>query len=217
MKTKSKIITILQGQAGVHRVASELMLRGYHVCFPAADLHGIDLMLESGVRIQVKSANMGFYERTPYGAYWFNFGQSKYNDDLKKIVKVKRDYSSQCDFVVLFGIDESKFWVVPAKAFDGANMCVMGREPNYCDYSREQLEEMQKTGLTHSQIATKIGVDQSTVTRRINGKFANTRKRGRTDFVRNCENTWHLIHELELSRQPQGKLIEMPKVESAAS
>lgn len=214
--TRSKIVTILQGQAGVYRIASELMFRGHHVCFPAADLHGVDLLLESGVKIQVKTANLGFYERTPQGAYWFNFGQSKYSDELKKLIKVKRDYSTQCDFVILFGIDDSKFWVVPAAILNGANGVVMGRAEQYKNLNPDVIQELQEQGHTQEEIGRLLDVDQSTISRRNSGKYISP-KRTLTIQVRLCENAWHLIHELELQRQPQGKLIEMPKVESVAS
>lgn len=213
---RDRILTILQGQAGVHRVASEMMFRGYHVCFPAADVHGIDLMLESGVRIQVKTANLGFYERTPTGAYWFNFGQSKYDDTQKKIVKVKRNYSDQCDFVVLFGIDDSKFWVVPAKELDNANGVVMGRAEQYRDFNPTVMHSLLAAGHTQEAVAKLLDTSRATISRRSSGKYLSP-KRTLAIRVRLCEDRWDLIRELEESRKPQGQLISMPSAEAIAS
>ena len=215
-KAKPKILTILQGQAGVHRVAAELMLRGYHVCFPAADVHGVDLMLESGIKIQVKTANLGFYKRTPYGAYWFQFGRTVFASATGKLRKEKRNYSSQCDFVILYGIDEGKFWVVPATAFDNANGLVLGREPQYRALPSAEIRERLQAGETQASLAKELGVSAATILRRSRGEFM-APKRTSADVTRSCADAWHLITELEQSRQPQGKLIEMPMVEAKAS
>jgi len=213
---KNKVLTILQGQAGVHRVASELMMRGHHVCFPAADTHGVDLMLESGIKIQVKTANLGFYERTPNGAYWFQFGKTVFASATGKLRKEKRNYSSQCDFVVLYGIDDSKFWIVPANEVDNASGVVMGRAEQYRDFNPAVMRSLLDAGHTQEAVAKLLNTSGATISRRNSGKFLSP-KRTLAIRVRLCEDRWDLIREHELSRQPQGKLIEMPAVKAVAS
>lgn len=46
---------LAQGQAGVYTVAAQLLLRGHNPCLPAVDI-GADIVLDSGVKVQVKSA-----------------------------------------------------------------------------------------------------------------------------------------------------------------
>lgn len=210
--------TVAQGQAGVYQVASQLLLRGFDPCFPASDAHGVDILLESGVKVQVKSANLGFYERTPNGAYWFNFGKTVFATKTGGLRKEKRNYSSQCDFVILWGIDDNKFWIVPAKEFDGANGVVMGRQPQFKHFSIEEAQQLREQGLTNEQIGQRMGAAETTVLRRLHGEFQ-APKRTRADAVRACEDAWNLIRELELSRQQpiSGKLIEMPAVVAVAS
>jgi ribosomal protein L13 len=62
---------LAQGKAGEHSVAAQLLLRGHNPFFPAVDI-GADLVIESGIKIQVKTAHLRF-QKSCYqqGAYWF--------------------------------------------------------------------------------------------------------------------------------------------------
>lgn len=211
----------MQGQAGVLRVASELLLRGVHVCAPFADGHGVDLVTESGVRIQVKSSHLGVYKRTPYGAYWFNFGKTVFAtkvDAPKTHHKVKRNYSDQCDVVILWGIDDGEFWIIPANVVDGANGVVMGRQSQYRDFDIERAKQLRLDGLTDAAIADLMGTTRTTVLRRLRGQFLKP-KRTLADSVRKGKDRWELVVELEQLRvrRPQGQLISMPTAEAVAS
>jgi hypothetical protein len=216
-KSKHRLIsTVEQGQAGVYQVASQLLLRGFRVCFPAADGHGVDLVLESGMRIQVKTSHLGTYDRTPYGAYWFNFGKTKFATATGALRKEKRNYSEQCDFVILWGIEDSKFWIVPSKELDNANGVVMGRAEQYKDFNPEVMRSLLAAGHTQEAVAKLLDTSGATISRRNSGKFLSP-KRTLAIRVRLCEDRWDLIRELEQSRKPQGQLISMPAVESVAS
>lgn len=113
MNQQDRAWTHKQGQAGVYQVASQLLLRGVNVFFPAVDL-GADLITDSGVRVQVKithhSARMS--SAYPAGAYWFHFMKTGIRRG-KRTVAV-RNLAADCDVVVLWGIEDDKFWVVPA-------------------------------------------------------------------------------------------------------
>jgi len=57
--------TLMFGIAGELRVASELLIRGIGCCRPFVD-HGVDLITDGGIRIQVKTAmptsTLGYYK-----------------------------------------------------------------------------------------------------------------------------------------------------------
>lgn len=107
--------THLVGQAGVWQVASQLALRGLNPHFPGVDF-GYDLMVENGIRIQVKAASLRHNARVyPEGAYWFKFWQSNIlsgNNNVR--IRGARDYSKVSDFLVLWGVTENRFWIVPS-------------------------------------------------------------------------------------------------------
>jgi hypothetical protein len=115
--------TQLQGQAGVWTVAAQLALRGHAPMFASVD-YGYDLMLDNGLRIQVKaarlSANVGkLRNRYPGGVYHFNLRCAN-RDANGKLKCMNRDYSKVADFFVFWGIDENRFWILPTKGHAGA-------------------------------------------------------------------------------------------------
>lgn len=214
---KSDIPTVMQGQAGVYRVASELLMRKFHVCFPAADGHGVDLVLESGVRIQVKSAHLGTYGPSSRQAcYQFAFAKTKFASASGKLRKELCSHSDKCDFVVLWGIDTDKFWIVPAALVDHKGYVQIGEASRYQDVDNSTITDMLAQGKTWRQTARELGITTATVSRRLSGKVQEPKSMFVAQ-IRACENRWDLVRELELSRQPQGKLIEMPAVEAVAS
>lgn len=109
--------SMLQGQAGVYAVASQLILRDHTPMFPAVDV-GADIILSNGLRIQVKSArltsgkyhgNGGNYKS---GAYGFCVRRGEYRNN-RWTAKSKTGYAGVADFFVLWGINENRFWIVP--------------------------------------------------------------------------------------------------------
>ncbi|MGH9424321.1 MAG: hypothetical protein ACRD3J_30390, partial [Thermoanaerobaculia bacterium] len=92
--------TVLQGQAGVHRVLSELILRGHRPYTPSADT-GVDILLGSGVRVQVKSTmRASIHWRLSEGTFLFSLSQA--TRIIKHGVQTQpaRVFSQMCDFVV---------------------------------------------------------------------------------------------------------------------
>lgn len=105
----------LQGQAAVYQVASQLMIRGINVSFPALD-EGVDLHLDNGLRVQIKSAKITYknegYQRS--GAYGFGLRRGAWDSTTKSYKRTNfRSYSEVADFFVLWGIDENRFFIVP--------------------------------------------------------------------------------------------------------
>ncbi len=109
---------MLRAQAGVHAVASQLLLRGISVSFPAVDT-GYDLLIESGLRIQVKSANLRINSTGNYfdGAYGFHLRRGDWDSKTKSYSrKSYRAYNVVADYFVLWGIDENRFFILPTSA-----------------------------------------------------------------------------------------------------
>lgn len=112
--------TRLIGQAGVWEVASQLALRGMYPLFPGID-KGYDLVLENGLRIQVKTATLKIYGGDKrYLAYCFDCRGKKWNPELKQVrPSGHKDYATRADYYVLWGVDENRFWVIPTSEVKG--------------------------------------------------------------------------------------------------
>lgn len=102
------------GTAAEHRVISELLLRGFNPYIVVLD-EGIDLMLENGKRIQIKSAHL---QKQPtrgyvYGRYIFN-SRKRYYEKARfpwdRLPKVRE----HVDFVICWGINDDVFYIIPA-------------------------------------------------------------------------------------------------------
>jgi hypothetical protein len=119
----------LLGQAGVHAVASQLCLRGYVILHPEVD-YGVDLMLDNGIRLQVKVAHITYQQSSltnntgarggqtgsyfQSGAYGFNLRRGVWEKEGNRMSRKEcRTYEGVADFFVLWGIDENRFWIVP--------------------------------------------------------------------------------------------------------
>lgn len=112
------------GQAGVYRVAAELLLRGVSVYFPALDRVGVDLVTEHGIRLQVKSARLRVRAKlSTRPAYYLHLGWAQQGAEHKPVRRA-RLYSEEVNYFVIWGIDEDRFWIVPAHVFDG-RYCLM--------------------------------------------------------------------------------------------
>ena len=126
---QSGINRILFGQSAVHRVASEFMLRGYNVYFPSVDI-GADIILDNGIRVQVKATRLVIRASRTTGSYIFQLHGYRLNSSTegKRWRKKSRHFSRKCDFVVLYGQTEQKFWIVPAMFLDGKSHVMLSIE-----------------------------------------------------------------------------------------
>lgn len=194
---------IAQGQAGVYTVAAQLLLRGINPCFPAVDC-GADIITDWGTRIQVKSA----YRRASIwgGSYHFmlDCGVTQYtggNTHRKSSLRDRapRIFSNECDFFAMWGIDDNRFWIIPASILDGrtsANM--VGPDTPWLRLDDAAILADSKRGMSQREIARKYNICQKTVLRSLNGKSLWSR----TDIAYNKvllshEDRWGLIHAEE--------------------
>jgi hypothetical protein len=185
---------LAQGQAGVHRVASELLLRGINPTFPAVDIGG-DLLIDHGVRVQVKSAHLvtrkvGKVEVT---AYWFKLS-TKAVVRKKTIKLVPRIFSDECEFVILWGIEQNRFWIVPSPVLDGRQLVVVDLDAGWISSDLEALRLAREDGLSYREMAKKFDLSHKTIWRRLNLSSTPKGQWGSlVQAVRETENRWDLI------------------------
>lgn len=114
------------------------MFRGMRTALPCVDDRGVDIIVLPSIRVQVKSAYLRHHHRVyPQGAYWFKFVHGSIvigNNRIKK--RGPRRFSDECDFVILHGIDQGRFWIVPAHILDGKTLCVVGPDAVASDTPR---------------------------------------------------------------------------------
>jgi len=207
----------MAGIAGEYAVAAQLILRGVDVYFPGVDW-GVDLMTGSGCRVQVKSAHIN---TSP--AMIAAHGEGTYNFSLhvsRRVVRgggtseiIRRPKpSARADVYVFWGIDQNRFWVVPASIADDVTCFNLGREitPRFVGNIAD-VHEMVKLGYTHAEIGKKYGVNRTLITQILNRPGFESQGPSATAQARACEGAWHHIidfrredHlELETERKAQ--------------
>jgi hypothetical protein len=105
----------LRAHAAVWAVASQLALHGRVPHFPGVDF-GYDLLLENGIRLQVKMSMLRQPRVNNYveGAYCFNLRRSVWDASTNRSSRKEvRSYAGVADFFVLWGVDEDRFFIVP--------------------------------------------------------------------------------------------------------
>lgn len=112
---------VLLGRAAELRVASELLLRGHEVFLSLVD-DGADLVMGSGLRLQVKAAR-----RRQVGATGFSFSFHSWR-------KRTKDYAPHplagVDFVILWCVEANAFYVIPAERLRGQVCAHLGETPS---------------------------------------------------------------------------------------
>lgn len=190
-----------------------LALRGQQVHFPGVD-HGYDLLMNHGVRVQVKSAML---KDTYYASCSYNFHLRKcaYARSNKNIMPARtRTFSEECDFVVLWGVDEDRFWVAPANLLDGVHFLTVAPKIWRKNVDIEEIRRMAADGKTHEEIARHFSCSRTTISRRLQGQFTDV-KFQRCITVRNNENRWDLIEVFVSERERL--LYPEPEIEVPAS
>lgn len=183
----------MQGMAGNYRIASELMLRGLNVYFPAIDI-GVDLLVEGCVRIQVKSAHISThhrYDKSGRPVYAFRLTKTKFLGN--RVLRAEaRNFSEVCDFVVLWGIEQNRFWIVPADLLNGRFSIVVGQEDRWVQSDIDTIKRLHAEGKTNEQIGQQLGMATMTVWRRTQGMFVDNPS-PLIHRIKNCEGRWDLI------------------------
>ncbi len=185
---------LLTGQAGVWQVASQLALRGLNPYFPGVDL-GCDLLVEGRIRLQVKAASLRKHARVyPDGAYHFKFWQAAIVTGAKNIRRRgQRDYSAVADFIVLWGVDENRFWIVPASLLARTSGLVVGPRGFYQRQDFAEAKTLRAAGLSQQEIATRLGISQVAVSYQLRGGRVKQPKQTVAAQVRGLEDRWDLI------------------------
>jgi hypothetical protein len=203
----------LTGKAGEHATAAQLMLRNVNVLWPSVDC-GVDLYASTGCRIQVKTARVCSTEKmvrfNGEGAYVFPLPKSKRRaiTNSTSVVVPRPKFSETCDVVVFWGVEQNRFWIVPANLCDMVQAFVLGPSNERRFHgSIESLREMAKLGYTHQQIADKYNMERTQVTNYINDLSRVAIEASVVSRARVCENAWHLITEFE-----QGKPVVAPEL-----
>lgn len=144
--------TLLLGQAGVWAVSIQLILRGMVPSFPSVD-RGFDIILDTGLRLQVKTGILRSYSKGRYLGYCFDCRGKKWNPELKQVrPSGHKDYARRADFYVLWGVDENRFWIMPTAEVKGniwfpkRDMLALTSQPGRATHHRDKgLERLRRT------------------------------------------------------------------------
>lgn len=109
----TRITTSALGEAGEHRIMSELLFRG-HNPFKASLDRGIDVILETGLKVQVKTS----WKSKKYNSWAFSFTQTT---TVKGYQSRSKKSLEDIDFVILWAIGYD-FFVIPAKELDTTHL-----------------------------------------------------------------------------------------------
>lgn len=227
MKTKTDPKQfVMTGSAGEHAVAAQLLLRSVVPCFPAVDV-GVDLYTTAGCRIQIKSAHLcttpAIVRKNTEGVYRFSFPQHYYRNSSNRgpvnHVRIKRrQFEEFCDVVVLWGIDQNRFWIVPAKLLNGLQGIDLGPN-NERSFSKDvpEMREMVRLGYEQSEIASHFGISQASVSIRLKRAGCKIYLSSRTLAIRQCEGIWDPIVDFGRSEsivlpKPETMSVDIPEV-----
>lgn len=197
----------MTGKAGEHAVACQLFLRDTPVMFPNLDL-GFDLMSYNGCRIQVKSAHLcttdKMIEKTGRGSYCYPLPRTKrraVTNDRSTLV-IRSSFVDICDIVVFWGIEENRFWIVPAELADKSTGLILGApDPtNRFVGNIDDMRKMREAGCSLGKISKKYGgLAKTSILQFINNPDKSYQEASITSQVRQCENAWEHITEFKSS------------------
>jgi len=185
--------------AGEHAVAAQLLVRGLNVFFPAIDT-GVDLLCDNGCRVQVKSSHLGVgpsHKATyPEGIYQFEFKawRSIAMNSTRSRRAPRPSLESYCDIVVLWGIEQNRFWVVPAGVFRGTQRVFLG-PTNDRRFIKDipEMQAMVEMGMSQVEIGKHFGIRQAAVCTRLQKATTRQHCESIRHDVRLCENAWENI------------------------
>lgn len=184
---------LAQGQAGVYTVAAQLLLRGHGPSFPAVDI-GYDLIADGCVKVQVKCAHLTFtsgYGES--GCYAFKLATRTVVKSKMRMINAPRVFSEECDFVALWGIEENRFWIIPAAVLDNKHCVYVGPKCSWKDTDLQKLREAKAQGKTYREIALENNINLATAYNTIAGNRVKGKKSEFTELVRSYEDRWDLI------------------------
>jgi hypothetical protein len=202
-------LAALTGKAGEHMVASQLLIHGVVPSWPAVDT-GCDLFTDSGCRLQVRCAHL--YANKSYGpVYFFPLPKKRRMPNSDRTTKLvdRKSFAHVCDYVVFWGIEQNRFWIVPSALCDEVTGVELGLEPKYKRFtgSLKDMREMHSLGYSAYKIAKYYGIQQTSV-RQFLATDRDTVDETTVSRMRLCENRWDYI--LEFGREvPDQTAIEI--------
>lgn len=225
--TQSAASAQFTGKAGEHAVASELLVRGIPVHVPIVDI-GCDLIAGERVRIQVKSARIfkGTEKSRPMASYMFSLGTSAPNWKNGNHKTIWRDWSKACDYIVCWGVDERRFWIIPSKLLSGEKTVTtlhIGGPRKRWTVNQEEVRALVSTGLSQRDAAKRLGISEMSVSRACNFATQTSMPTISAQFDK-YENAWHeiisavgltnQIEEIDQEFQREFSTSEVPEFQS---
>lgn len=206
------MLPTMTGMAGNLRVASELLLRGLNVSMPVVDI-GVDIEVESVVRLQVKSAHImrQQYSTGQQPCYNFFLGRGpKAKGGGISTASVTRMFSDKCEFLVLWGIEEGRFWIVPAQLLDHRMSIALGPRIRWYDLDNERIKAMVDSGMMQCDIAKELGVGEMTISRRVNRLFTEPSETvAAMKRIKDCEGKWDQIQDYLDTMKEANRVVEV--------
>ncbi len=181
------------GKAGEHAVASELLSRFIDVAFPTVD-SGVDLIAGGKVRIQVKTSN-----RSPLrpSGYVFGLGHKRLGKSTSK--KALRDWSKEVDFLICYGLDEKRCWILPSSVLTKyptvESLCLGTQHHGVVD--SQKVYDLLDSGMKQCEVARVMGIHPVTVSEHARGNRKNLKNKNFSHILAveadKYENAWHEI------------------------
>lgn len=187
------------GKAGEYAVAAQLMIRNVNVFFPAVD-NGVDLIADNGCRIQVKSAHLRLSPSClkvyPQGVYSFHFPKNKFIASSKVKIRTvpSKKFSDMCDVVVLWGVEQNRFWIASSYLFD-QRQCVFMGPPQDRAFMKDidEMKAMEQMGFSQEAIGKHFGISQTSAGKRLSQAKVPYFEDNPTHVIRRSENAWENI------------------------
>jgi len=149
--------------------------------------------------VQVKCAHLSFRKPYEYGAYMFRLRKS--NRKGREAVPI---FSDKNHFFVLWGIEENRFWIVPAHVLDGKSGASVGPKVSYVSVDIEHARNMLASGREIEEVASLYECSVATIQRRLKGIYTKT-SRGFCIELRSFEGKWEQIPDfLNSMREADG-------------
>lgn len=206
-RMKTPILNIAQGQAGVHRVVSDLIVRGYAPYLPVVDT-GVDILLAGNVRLQVKTTlRESKHWRLSEGTFLFTLSKAAVIRKQKYVSSSARMFSEHCDFVVLVALEADRVWIVPAAVLDDRHTATISSTKQWKDFDGDQVTALKAQGKTIAEIARHLNVAPRTVTRRMT---THTEPKRKFSNLPEYENRWDLIAGHLATMTEATQIVETP-------
>ncbi len=201
---KFPTLAIAHGQLGVYRVVAELIARGHAPYLPVVDA-GIDILLSTGIRLQVKATQRQSVHWRTEGFWGFTLRRSQRIVKRQYVPCAARKFSEEVDFVILHAIEAKRFWVVPAAVLDGRQTLLFGddtRQWRDCDI--EEAKRLLGSGQTQAEVAAHFGMSPKTLRRKLGGEFLVAKRNYANMHL--YENKWELLDAR------QAEAVQFPRI-----